>query len=460
MRTIGAPAVRPQPSAGGVDPPSARAPRWCGPSQPVSSAKPHVVAPTSFNQAQEVADKLKVNQPVIVNLQNVDRDLSRRIIDFASGLCYGIGGQMERVANQVFLLTPVQRRGVGRGAPAPPGARLPRAAERPPWALICHAGSTSTSSSSSPGSSVAGSRSRPGTPWRSIYSVLFTLTEPVLGPLRRVIPPVRMGAWRHRPVADHRPRRRSRSSAADRADRDCGRASTDASGASATIGPMDLTPRAARRTSEFREASAGLQHPGRRRVPRAGGGRVRARCRTGSGRPSSGRRRPRPGSVEARAAPPTPSARRRARGRATATRPTRRDLKRTLVLAQRTADAAIKEAEEQARAARRLRGRRRAQEAARARAEAEAEARRAQPRRPARGRSSELARARGGARPSCSRRRQPRAAPRRAARPASRAAVDELQRAARRPGSAAVRRRDAELAAPTHAGAGDAEPEP
>ena len=76
------------------------------PLQPVSSAKPYVVAPTSFNQAQEVADKLKANQPVIVNLQNVDRDLSRRIIDFASGLCYGIGGQMERVANQVFLLTP------------------------------------------------------------------------------------------------------------------------------------------------------------------------------------------------------------------------------------------------------------------------------------------------------------------------------------------------------------------
>ena len=99
VRTIGAPAVRPQPSGSGAARPGR-------PLQPVSSAKPHVVAPTSFNQAQEVADKLKVNQPVIVNLQNVDRDLSRRIIDFASGLCYGIGGQMERVANQVFLLTP------------------------------------------------------------------------------------------------------------------------------------------------------------------------------------------------------------------------------------------------------------------------------------------------------------------------------------------------------------------
>jgi cell division inhibitor SepF len=70
------------------------------------SAKPFVVAPTSFNEAQEVADKYKSNVPVIMNLQNVDRDLSRRLIDFASGLCYGIGGTMEKVAHQVYLLTP------------------------------------------------------------------------------------------------------------------------------------------------------------------------------------------------------------------------------------------------------------------------------------------------------------------------------------------------------------------
>jgi cell division inhibitor SepF len=71
-----------------------------------ASTKPFVVGPTSFNDAQDVADKFKVNVPVILNLQGVDRDLSRRIIDFASGLCYGLGGQMERVANQVYLLTP------------------------------------------------------------------------------------------------------------------------------------------------------------------------------------------------------------------------------------------------------------------------------------------------------------------------------------------------------------------
>ena len=70
------------------------------------SSKPVVVGPASFNDAQEVADKFKVNVPVILNLQGVERDLARRIIDFASGLCYGLGGQMERVANHVYLLTP------------------------------------------------------------------------------------------------------------------------------------------------------------------------------------------------------------------------------------------------------------------------------------------------------------------------------------------------------------------
>jgi cell division inhibitor SepF len=73
---------------------------------PTGSSKPSVVAPSSFNDAQEVADKFKVSVPVIVNLQGVERDLARRIIDFSSGLCYGLGGQMERVANQVYLLTP------------------------------------------------------------------------------------------------------------------------------------------------------------------------------------------------------------------------------------------------------------------------------------------------------------------------------------------------------------------
>lgn len=71
-----------------------------------TSAKPFVVSPTGFNDVQQVADKFRRNQPVIVNMQGLDRDLSRRLIDFSSGLCYGLEGDMERVADQVFLLTP------------------------------------------------------------------------------------------------------------------------------------------------------------------------------------------------------------------------------------------------------------------------------------------------------------------------------------------------------------------
>ncbi|MGI8661663.1 MAG: cell division protein SepF [Acidimicrobiales bacterium] len=71
-----------------------------------ATAKPHVIAPTSFNEAQEIADRYKSNAPVIINMQAVDRDLARRLIDFASGLCYGLSGTMDKVANQVYLLTP------------------------------------------------------------------------------------------------------------------------------------------------------------------------------------------------------------------------------------------------------------------------------------------------------------------------------------------------------------------
>lgn len=76
---------------------------------PVASSKPHTVTPKSFQDAQEIADRLKAGVPVIVALQAADRDLMRRIIDFASGLTYGIGGEMERTADRVYLLTPTAR---------------------------------------------------------------------------------------------------------------------------------------------------------------------------------------------------------------------------------------------------------------------------------------------------------------------------------------------------------------
>jgi len=71
-----------------------------------SSARPRLVVPSSFNQAQELADTFKGNQPVVMNLRHADREVARRLIDFSSGLCYGLGGRMEKLDGQVYLLSP------------------------------------------------------------------------------------------------------------------------------------------------------------------------------------------------------------------------------------------------------------------------------------------------------------------------------------------------------------------
>jgi cell division inhibitor SepF len=69
-------------------------------------ASMHVVTPRSFNDAQQVADEFKRNKPVIINLQSTDRELSKRLIDFSSGMTYALGGGMQRISQGIFLLTP------------------------------------------------------------------------------------------------------------------------------------------------------------------------------------------------------------------------------------------------------------------------------------------------------------------------------------------------------------------
>jgi cell division inhibitor SepF len=69
-------------------------------------ARVHLVVPRSFNDAQQIADKFKEGTPVILNLQSSEADLSKRLIDFSSGLTYAMDGGMQRVADKVFLLTP------------------------------------------------------------------------------------------------------------------------------------------------------------------------------------------------------------------------------------------------------------------------------------------------------------------------------------------------------------------
>jgi cell division inhibitor SepF len=72
----------------------------------VPSVQVHLVIPRSFNDAQQIADRFKGSMPVILNLQGADQELSKRLIDFTSGLTYGLDGGMQRVGDKVFLLTP------------------------------------------------------------------------------------------------------------------------------------------------------------------------------------------------------------------------------------------------------------------------------------------------------------------------------------------------------------------
>ncbi len=67
----------------------------------------HKSEPKRFNEAREVADHFKEGTAVIMNLQATDDAIARRLVDFASGLVYGLDGKIELVANRVYLLTPV-----------------------------------------------------------------------------------------------------------------------------------------------------------------------------------------------------------------------------------------------------------------------------------------------------------------------------------------------------------------
>lgn len=95
-------AVTPTGGMGGARP----RPKVVRPMPVASTARPRVVVPTSFNQAQTLADTFKGGQPVVMNLRQADREVSRRLIDFSSGLCYGLGGRMEKLDGQVYLVSP------------------------------------------------------------------------------------------------------------------------------------------------------------------------------------------------------------------------------------------------------------------------------------------------------------------------------------------------------------------
>lgn len=73
---------------------------------PPTKTKVQIITPHTFQEVKEIGDYLKNAQPIVVNLQETNQEISRRIVDFSSGVCFALGGQMERVADLVYLLAP------------------------------------------------------------------------------------------------------------------------------------------------------------------------------------------------------------------------------------------------------------------------------------------------------------------------------------------------------------------
>ena len=74
--------------------------------RPLTSAKVHVTTPTTFNDVEEVGEAFRSGTPVIMNLAGATESVAKRLLDFASGLIFGLDGRIERVGDRVFLLTP------------------------------------------------------------------------------------------------------------------------------------------------------------------------------------------------------------------------------------------------------------------------------------------------------------------------------------------------------------------
>lgn len=75
-------------------------------SQMAPQVKMHIVEPKSYSEAKNIADKYKMGTPVIMNVSMTPPDVAKRMIDFASGLTYGLDGGLQKISDKVFMLTP------------------------------------------------------------------------------------------------------------------------------------------------------------------------------------------------------------------------------------------------------------------------------------------------------------------------------------------------------------------
>ena len=74
----------------------------------ISSGKQQVVLfrPTSFNDTSKAADDLRAKKAVIVNMENVDKAMARRVVDFLSGCVYAVDGSVKKIAQSAYLFCP------------------------------------------------------------------------------------------------------------------------------------------------------------------------------------------------------------------------------------------------------------------------------------------------------------------------------------------------------------------
>lgn len=70
------------------------------------SSKMVLVEPRVYAEAQDIADQLKNRRSVVVNLQRIERDQAKRIVDFLSGTVYALGGDIQKIGTDIFLCTP------------------------------------------------------------------------------------------------------------------------------------------------------------------------------------------------------------------------------------------------------------------------------------------------------------------------------------------------------------------
>ena len=65
-----------------------------------------VIKPTSIEDAREITETLLANRTVVLNLEGLDVDIAQRIIDFTSGSCYAINGNLQKISHYIFIITP------------------------------------------------------------------------------------------------------------------------------------------------------------------------------------------------------------------------------------------------------------------------------------------------------------------------------------------------------------------